>query len=84
MNNPKSLKIEEIELLRWYRVEEYCPPVDTLVFTYNKEGKIKFSNYCKVLAWSGYKNKYVNMLSDGGFWDDSVLYWTWHFQILGV
>lgn len=53
------------------------PAEDQVVIVYLKEGGYSIAKYSKDLTWSGYKMKFINLLSKGHMWfaEENVLGW---------
>jgi len=51
------------------------PKVGSIVIAYCATGHWYPARYRKVLSWTGYKMKYVNLLSKAGLWHDDIVGW---------
>lgn len=57
----------------WYSVKEKLPEVGKRVITWNGV-EFRICVYRRALTWSGYKNKFINIMSKG-FWNDDETHW---------
>lgn len=54
-------------------IEDELPEKNQHVIAYKADNSYYFATYTPVLTWKGRKFKFVNLLSNAGFWHDDVV-----------